>query len=290
MILPPGSPLERDHYDLVFHALAIRNTAKYSPPLFAPAEGAREDWQIFVDLAARMEARGRGGAWAARARGALLRQLSPRRILDLGLRLGPYGARRDLFQGLSLRRLEDDPHGVDLGALVPCLPERLYTPSRRIELSPALLLADLGRVEAAFPAAGRPGDGDLLLIGRRQLRSNNSWMHNSLRLVKGRDRCTLLMHPEDAAQRGLTNEQRVRVSSRVGCVVLHLTVSDEIMRGVVSIPHGWGHDREGIRLETAARHAGASINDLTDELAIDGLCGNAALSGIPVRVTPANSV
>jgi anaerobic selenocysteine-containing dehydrogenase len=137
----------------------------------------------------------------------------------------------------------------------------------------------------AASEAGATGEGfDLILIGRRQLRSNNSWMHNSHRLVKGPDRCTVIMHPEDAARLGLAAAQRVRVSSRVGSIELGLAVSDEVMPGVVSIPHGWGHDRPGVALQTAAQHPGASVNDLTDETLLDELCGNAALNGVPVRV------
>lgn len=293
IILPPTGPLERDHYDLIFHVLAVRNTAKYSPALFPPALDARHEWQIFQELAARMDERPGGlGRLVGRARRAALRQVTPRRLLDLGLRVGPHGVRKGgLLGGLSLAALEMAAHGIDLGPLEPCLPARLCTPDKRIRLAPEPLLADLARVDVTWPAAaGAPaggGDGALILIGRRQLRSNNSWMHNSHRLVKGRDRCTALMHPEDAARRGLADGERVRVSSRVGSVELSLEVTDQIMPGVISVPHGWGHDRPGVQLSVAAQHAGASANDLTDELAIDALSGNAALSGIPVRVEPA---
>ncbi|EYF03616.1 molybdopterin oxidoreductase family protein [Chondromyces apiculatus] len=299
LILPPTGPLERDHYDLIFHVLAVRNTAKFAPALFAPADDARHDWQILGELTARMEARpGLQGRLAAGARKAVLRRLTPRHVLDLGLRTGPYGVRRGLRDSLSLGALERAPHGIDLGPLAPCLPERLITPDKRIHLAPEPLLQDLARVEATFPsdapdapdALGAPGtsaSGALMLIGRRQLRSNNSWMHNSHRLVKGRDRCTALMHPEDAARRSLTNGQRIRVSSRVGSVEVALEISDEIMPGVISIPHGWGHDRAGIRLGVASRHAGVSVNDLTDEHALDALTGNAALNGVPVQVEAA---
>ncbi|KYF90797.1 hypothetical protein BE20_16540 [Sorangium cellulosum] len=198
---------------------------------------------------------------------------------------------------------------MDLGPLVPCLPERLFTPSGRIELAPEVLVADLERARAALGRderggpgheergageAGEPGQRgdagyDLQLIGRRQLRSNNSWLHNSRRLVKGRNRCTLLMHPEDAARRGIAAGQRVRVRSRVGSIDLEVELTDEVMPGVVSAPHGWGHGRDGVRLETARRHAGESVNDLTDDLAIDALSGTAALNGVPVRVEPAGA-
>src|SRR4030095_11784179 len=145
--------------------------------------------------------------------------------------------------------LEDNPHGIDLGPLEPSLPGRLMTPGKRIQLAPELLVRDLARVESELLASPRARNGELLLVGRRDLRSNNSWMHNSLRLVKGPERCTLLMHPDDADRRSLLSDQRVRVSSRVGTVELKLEVTDEMMPGVVSIPHGWGHDRPGIQTE-----------------------------------------
>jgi anaerobic selenocysteine-containing dehydrogenase len=229
--------------------------------------------------------------------------MPPHRLIDLALRFGPYGSRfKPGAEGLSRAKLEKNPHGIDLGPLMPCLPGRLFTKDKRIKLAPELLVRDLDRVEQTWFApqdatdakeakeAQAPADGgaafDLKLIGRRQLRSNNSWMHNSHRLVKGPERCTLLMHPEDAARLGLASEQKARVSSRVGSIELKVEVSDEIMPGVVSIPHGWGHDRPGIQWEIAAKHPGASINDLTDELALDALSGNAAFSGVPVRVEP----
>jgi len=297
VILPPTAQLEHDHYDLIFHALAVHNTAKYSPPLFEPGPDTRHDWQILSDLSARIEAR-RGGGLAARAKAALLGRLSPARLLDVALRLGPYGDRYNpLSDGLSLAKLKQAPHGVDLGPLAPCLPRRLYSRGKRIDLAPEVLVRGLDRVKEKLRAleaaeapgaaseAGATGEGfDLILIGRRQLRSNNSWMHNSHRLVKGPDRCTVVMHPEDAARLGLAAAQRVRVSSRVGSIELGLAVSDEVMPGVVSIPHGWGHDRPGVALQTAAQHPGASVNDLTDETFLDELCGNAALNGVPVRV------
>jgi anaerobic selenocysteine-containing dehydrogenase len=283
IILPPTGSLEHENYDLVFHVLAVRNTAKFSPALFEPAKDARHDWEIFLELTSRLGKPGPAAPVVARAKRAVLRRLTPERLLDVALRTGPYGVRRG---GLSLRKLKEEVHGVDLGALEPCLPERLYTSEKRILLAPALFVGDLDRVGKNLDeASGIAAEGfDLKLIGRRQLRSNNSWMHNSHRLVKGRNRCTALMHPDDAAARQLTSQQRVRVSSRVGSVEIELEISPEIMPGVISIPHGWGHDRPGIALGTAQKNPGASANDLTDDLAIDALSGNAALSGVPVRV------
>ena len=280
LILPPTSPLEHDHYDLVFQTLAVRNGAKYADALFEPPPDARHDWQIHLELARRLTAaKGRNGL-GSRLTFAALRRLGPRGVLAYLLRTGPHGAGLNPFgRGLTLRRLERSPHGIDLGALEPCLPARLATPRRRIDLAPQRLLADLARLRQA----GDPGPS-LRLIGRRDLRSNNSWMHNSQRLVKGPDRCTLLMHPDDATSRGLSAGQRVRVGSRVGAVEVALEVTDTMAPGVVCLPHGWGHGQEGTRLAVANANAGASLNDLTDPLAVDALCGVAAFNGLPVEV------
>jgi anaerobic selenocysteine-containing dehydrogenase len=276
VVLPPTDALERDHYDLVFHLLAIRNTAKYSPPSAPKPEGAMHDWEILLELTQRM----RRGFWnrlRGRIETSILRRQGPRRLLDRALRRGPYGN-----DGLSLARLEDSPHGVDLGALEPCLPDRLRTQDKRIRLVPERAAADLARLAAARSSGME--EGTLLLIGRRELRSNNSWMHNSARLVRGERLCTVMMHPDDAAERKLVDGDRVRVMSRVGAIELDVEHTDQMMPGVVSIPHGWGHGREGARLTVAAAHAGASINDLTDDARIDSLTGNAGFSGVPVRV------
>jgi anaerobic selenocysteine-containing dehydrogenase len=205
-----------------------------------------------------------------------LARLGPEGLIDLGLRLGPY-------RGMRLSKLRAAPHGIDLGPLTPCLPERLFR--ERIALAPEAIVSDVPRLEAALEDA--PREGELVLIGRRQLRSNNSWMHNAPVLMSGRERCTLLIHPDDAHALGVANGAAVRVRSRVGAITVPAEVSAEIMRGVVSLPHGFGHGRQGVRLAVASAHAGASINDLTDEHAIDALSGNAAFSGVPVSVEPA---
>lgn len=295
IILPPTSSLERGHYDLAFHLLAVRNTAKFSQPLFQPGKEARHDWEIFLELQTRMENSGLTG----RLKRALARRFfGPERILDLGLRFGPYGAFgkrhgrpvRENMRGphLSLRKLKASAHGIDLGPLSSCLPQRLRTADKQIDLAPAVLVQDIERVKKTFLTKELNGvaqsNGHLLLIGRRQLRSNNSWMHNSERLVKGKTRCTILMNPADAAQRELAPGQKVSVRSRVGAVVVPIEISDEMMPGVVSIPHGWGHDRLGVQLRVAQQHAGESINDVTDNLAIDALCGTAAFNGTWVEV------
>jgi anaerobic selenocysteine-containing dehydrogenase len=281
IILPPTFALERHHYDLAFHLLAVRNIAKFSPALFQRDADARHDWEILVELQTRME---HDGLYGRVKREAIKRFFSPERLLDLGLRFGPHGARMNPFsKGLTLRKLRKAVHGIDLGPLAPCLPERLRTSDKRIDLAPDVFVKDVERVKAKLLDV-HASNGELRLIGRRQLRSNNSWMHNTQRLLRGKPQCSVLMHPSDAAHRQLSPGQTVVVRSRVGSVELPLEISDEVMPGVISIPHGWGHDRDGVQLAVAREHAGESINDLTDELAIDALCGTAAFSGVPVSV------
>ena len=265
LILPPTFGLERDHYDLVFNGVAVRNVARYVKAVVAPPPGVRDDWDILLGLAFALRARGGGGR--RRNLGTTLRvarALGPRRILGLLLRFGPHP--------LSIGTLERAPHGVDLGPLQPRLPGRLFTPDRRIRLVPQVFEEDLARLDAALDAVPVARSGDLLLIGRRRLRSNNSWMHNVARLVKGPVACTLMVHPEDAAARGLASGGEARVRSRVGEIRVPVEVTEEVGRGVVCLPHGWGH---------------ASFNDLADDGRVDALCGNADFSGVPVTVEPA---
>jgi anaerobic selenocysteine-containing dehydrogenase len=281
VVLPPVSPLERDHYDLVFHVLAVRNTARYSPPLFAPPADGRDDWQILHGLAERIEARGGGRGLVSRVTSKVAGRLGPRGILGLLLRLGPHGRGLWPWGGLRLGTLERAPHGVDLGPLEPALPAALG-PGQRITLAPAAFVSDLARLRVRLAAPDAVPA--LALIGRRHLRSNNSWMHNSARLTKGRDQCVLLMSPADAGARGLEDGQRVRLRSRAGTVEVTLSVSDQMRPGVVSLPHGWGHHRPGTRLTVASERPGASFNDLSDEQGVDALCGTAVLNGVPVEV------
>lgn len=284
IILPPTFGLERDHFDLIFHMLAIRNTVKYSRALFQKPAGTLHDWEIFEALIERIEAIDpvRRPAFIKRR---LARWLTPKRSIALGLRLGPRGAGWNPFSGkLTLSRLLRHPHGIDLGPLEPCLPDRLQSRDGRIRLLPAVLVTDLERLEKR---AGSATSAALRLIGRRDLRTNNSWMHNSRRMVKGPARCTLLMHPEDAAARALQTGELALVQTRVGELAVAVEISADMMPGVISIPHGWGHHRPGIRLGVAAAHAGVSVNDLTDQNFIDELCGNAALNGVPATVMKA---
>ena len=284
IILPPTFGLERDHFDLIFHMLAIRNTVKYSLPVFDKSPNALHDWEIFDRLIENIE-KIDPARRPPLAKRLLSRWLTPRRSIALGIRLGPRGAGWNPFAGkLSLGRILRHPHGIDLGPLEPCLPARLQSRNARIDLLPQALVADLERLEHADAASAAPV---LRLIGRRDLRTNNSWMHNSHRMVKGPLRCTLLIHPDDAAARALGPGELATVQSRVGQISLPIEISTDMMPGVVSIPHGWGHHRPGIRLRVAQSHAGVSANDLTDETFIDTLCGNAALNGVPVTVSKA---
>lgn len=304
LILPPTSPLERSHYDVALSGFAVRNVAKYSPALFRRPEGALHDHEILAELTLRLGAARGTARLAARARRWLPRRLGPDGILDWMLKTGKYGApNRGLVRllgalpgmgglralleapdrvprGLGTSMLASARNGVDLGPLQPCLLRRIATREGRLALAPAMYLADLERAARGLQVAPPA----LALIGRRHVRSNNSWLHNSQRLVKGKPRCTLMIHPADAAQRGVVHGGSVRVVSRVGEIQVVAEVTADVMPGVVSLPHGWGHDRAGIRLGIAALHAGASINDLVDDARIDALTGTAVLNGTPVEV------
>ncbi|MDI3710539.1 molybdopterin oxidoreductase family protein [Pseudomonas aeruginosa] len=272
LILPPTAPLEHDHYDTTFNVFAVRNVTRFNEAVLPRPEGALHDWEIFVGLAR---------AFAARNGLELKPTLEPQQMIDLGLRAGAYGDRSE--HRLSLATLREHPHGIDLGPLRPNLAPRLKTAGQRIQAAPPLFVDDLQR----FAAQPLPASDQLLLIGRRHVRSNNSWMHNYHRLVKGKPRHQLLMHPRDLEGRGLVDGQRVRVRSRVGSVEVEVAASSEMMPGVVSLPHGWGHARPGVQLAIARAQAGVSANDLTDERHLDLLSGNAALNGLPVEVEAA---
>jgi anaerobic selenocysteine-containing dehydrogenase len=272
VILPPTTALERDHYDLVFHLLAVRNTARFTPATLEPEDGAMHDWQIYREIVLRTQRRLRRRTPLRKRLGQRVRlSTSPTLLVALLLRRGS--------SGVTMRRLRAQPEGVDLGPLRPGqLPRRLPRP--RIDAAPALVLADLERL-AGVPL---PEAGGLVLIGRRHQRDCNSWMHNTTRLTRGRPRHQLLMHPDDLGARGLTDGARVAVSSRVGTVEVEVLATEDMMRGVVSLPHGYGHRREGVRLEQAVDLPGVSLNDLTDPELLD-VSGNAAFNGVPVEVS-----
>ena len=267
IILPPATGLEVPHYDMTFHVLAVRNTAKFSEALFPKAEGAKYDWEIYQELTYLMNNDTDLTACVTEA---------PEVKLDLGLQFGLYG--------LSLQKLKENPHGIDLGALKSCLPNRLFTAEKRINLAPQLLVNDVERLRKALNISDLQNGFAYLLVGRRHLRDNNSWMHNSERLVKGRNRCTLMIHSEDAKKLNLDHNSLVKVTSRVGNIELPIEITDHMMQGVVSMPHGYGHARKGVQLDIATQHAGVSINDLTDEYVLDELTGNAAFNNVCVRV------
>ena len=244
VILPPTTILERDHYDIVFHGLAVRNTARFTPAVFDKPRGARHDWEIFRDLTRRITERlDRKPSLRARVRQRL--RLTPSPSFAIGMLLRRGGR-------TTITELRRRPAGVDLGPLRPTLPGRLQTPDHRIDLAQELILGDLDRVRRDLAA---PAEG-LLLIGRRHQRDNNSWMHNAGRLTRGRRRHHLLMHPDDLAERGIADGARVTVTSRVGSVDVEVAASDDMMRGVVSLPHGYGHQQPGTRMAGAASCAG----------------------------------
>jgi anaerobic selenocysteine-containing dehydrogenase len=311
VVLPAPGPLERSHYDLALYQLAAHNVANYSAPIFDREEGQPAEWEVFLRLAGVITGQGPdadiealdsltaetvvrrevgdqhsaiGGRDAGEVMAALEPRRGPERILDLMLRVGAYGdAFGDRPGGLSLDQLEESPHGIDLGPLRPRLPDVLRTPSGRIELAPEAIVADVPRLRDSLEAER---NGGMLLVGRRQLRSNNSWMHNLDALVKGKDRCTMHVHPDDATRLGLADGAAARVTSAAGSVDAPVEVTDAVMPGVVSIPHGWGHDAPGARMSVASEHAGVNSNALADASRVEPLSGNAVFNGIPVEVQP----
>jgi anaerobic selenocysteine-containing dehydrogenase len=312
VILPGPTPLERSHYDLALYQLAVRNVANYSAPVLDAPDGLPQEWETLLRLTGVVSGQGSDAdvaaidAFVARQlvdrevgtagsrlhgrdpeeiMGMLEPRVGPERLLDLLLRSGAYGDRfGEDADGLTLAKLEANPHGIDFGPLTPRLPAALRTASGKIEVAPAELMTDLPRLEAALDAPAP--NGGFVLVGRRHLRSNNSWMHNIEPLVKGKDRCTLHVHPADADRLGLVEGSSAHISSAAGQIDAPVEITADIMRGVVSLPHGWGHDVDGVRMDVARRHAGVNANVLTDSSAIDVPSGNAVLNGIPVEVVP----
>jgi anaerobic selenocysteine-containing dehydrogenase len=314
VILPPPSALEKDHYDVGLYVYAVRNIANYSEPVLQKDADSPEEWEILVKMGAILQGLGTDvdpaamddqnmfatvtSAVATSSSNisgrnadeilALLNKDGRRgtaRMLDFMLQTGPYGAAFGANPtGLSLDVLLANPHGVDLGALEPRIPEGLRTPTGMIELSPPSLIADLVRLEASIDKAD---NSQMLLVGRRELKSNNSWMHNIKVLTKGSLSCTAHVHPDDAARLGLADGGTVRITSRVGSVDAPVEVTDSVRQGVVSLPHGWGHGVAGTQMGVAAEKAGVNSNILTDDQVMDPLSGNAALNAIPVTLQPA---
>jgi anaerobic selenocysteine-containing dehydrogenase len=301
VILPPTCFVEHDHYDLIFLHFAVRNMARYNDPIVERAPGALHDWEIYSELATRYARRVwalERGAIGKRLTGMLTRgimkHLPPHRLLAIGLNRA--GGKNPSARGLTLAKLRAHPEGIDLGPLKPSLGATLTARNRRINLLPLGISAELPQLVNAFTSQPAPEPAmnaiaqahpTLKLIGRRDVRSNNSWMHNSERLVSGKPRCTLWMHPNDAARHALQDGQTITVASRTGRVQVPVHITADIRAGVVSLPHGWGHGREGVQLRVAQAHAGASINDLTDDRLTDRISTNAAFSAVPVWIEAA---
>jgi len=285
----------------------VGSGANYSAPIFPPADGRPEEWEILIRLAGLCAGEPAnevdvvaiddgffdylasvheldGAEIRAGYAGTEYEHGGPERLLDLTLRTGPFGDRYGADpDGLTLDQVKAEPHGIDLGPMVPRLAEVLQTSSGHVVLAPPYITADLPRLADRL---GRPTE-DLVLVSRRHLRSNNSWMHNVPVLVKGKDRCTLLVHPDDAARYGIAEGALTRVVSEAGEVVVPAEVTDSLMPGVVSLPHGWGHDRPGTQLSVANEHAGVNTNVLSPGTFVDVLSGNAAVNGIRVTIAPA---
>lgn len=309
VVLPPPPPAQSAHFDFAFNGFAVRNQVRYTRPAVPLAEGRMDECEIHARLVLAVS--GLHGAEPAAVDAMVVERTlakavadphspvhgrdatvlaarltgagGPERRLDLMLRLGPYG---DGFgadpEGLTLERVLAHPHGIDLGELKPRLPQVLRTRTGRIELLPAPVAADLPRLRAALderPAA-------LVLVGRRHLRSNNSWLHNIPALSGGSNRCTLQIHPEDAARLGLAEGAEVRITAEGGAVAAPVEITDSVRRGVVSLPHGWGHSRPGSRLAVAADRPGVNVNQLLDGSRFDPLSGTAVLNGFPVELAP----
>ncbi|MEC3975649.1 molybdopterin-dependent oxidoreductase [Amycolatopsis sp. H20-H5] len=285
VILAGPSPLERPHYDVALYQLAVRNVANWTPATL-PTDLPQE-WETMLRLTGIVAGQGPDAdvaaldgfvaAELAKRSGVELPEgrTGPERLVDIMLRGGPYD--------LTLADLEAAPHGVDLGALRPRIPEVLGTADGRIELAPPSITTDIGRLRAELAKAP---DDRLLLIGRRHLSSNNSWMHNLEPLVRGGNRCTVQVHPADATRLGLSEGGLASVTSRTGKLQVPVEITDEIRPGVVSIPHGWGHDVDGVRTLVASAHGGVNSNLVTDETLLDVPSGTSVLNGIPVEVTP----
>jgi len=269
-ILPPCGPLEKDHFPFFFGPLAIRNYASYSPAIFELHDGEKTDWKIIAELAREILAQ--DGQDAPNIR-------EPRDVLD--------GMLQSSSAGLTLAEVEAAPNGIDLGPLSPCMAERLRTEDKMIRCAHPDFLAELERFAGSLD---KEQPDALRLIGRRHVRQNNSWLHNSKRLLKGPDRCTLMIHPDDAAARGMADGAMATVTSRVNSVDIPVEITDDVMPGVVSIPHGFGHGREGVGLSVADEKPGVSINDLTDTKGFDPLSGNAVLNAVSVTVERAKEL
>lgn len=270
IILPATTGLEVPHFDVFFNSFAVRNTAKFSEPMFEKTPEQKHDWEILRDLSLHLTGREDDG-------------VTPEMMLDGGLKHGAYGE-----QGMSLAKLKANPHGVDLGPLQPCLQQRLQTEDGLIHIAPQLYLEDLKRLDASgLLDQARNPDYPFAMISRRLPRSHNTWTQNSHRLVKGKNPCTMQMNAADAARLGLEDGQLAQVASPTGSIQLPVEINDDMFEGVVSIPQGWGHNRSDTGMTIAESQPGVSINDVTDAQRIDALTGNAAFNGTQVAIQAA---
>ena len=293
IILPPVTPLERDHYDVVFHNFAVRNYATYSEAVVDIDDDQLTDWQIYLSLAERLDKLN----GKSTAHYQTLWQKQPKGVIDDLLKSGQYGAHASANisasenangignegYNLSLDKLKAHPHGIDLGPLQPALPDAIFHENKKIDVDFDYFMSDIARVKAHFFDQKR-NENQMVLIGRRHIKTNNSWLHNSPRMVKGNNRCTLQLHPIDAAKYDVNEGDRVKVTSRVGELFVEAEITDSIMPGVVSIPHGCGHNKKGIKLGVASQYHCVNTNILTDEMQVDTLSGNGVLNGVPVTL------
>ena len=311
VILPSPSALEKNHYDVGLYTYAVRNVGNYSEPVLQKDASQPDEWEIILKLGGILQGLGAScdvsalddnmisamvtsavanssSSISGRDADEIILELSKdgrrgtARVLDFMLHTGPYGAAFGAnSNGLSLDVMLANPHGVDMGPLEPRFPEALRTASGKIEIAPTQLLDDMKRLHASLTT---PAQHDMVLVGRRELKSNNSWMHNINVLTKGSLSCTAHVHPDDAQRLGITDGATIRIKSRVGEIEIPAEVTDAVRQGVVSVPHGWGHGVPGTQMVVAAAKAGVNSNILTDDKEIDPLSGNAVLNAIPVTV------
>jgi anaerobic selenocysteine-containing dehydrogenase len=294
IILPPCGPFEKSHYDFFYHLYDTINWAKFSPKLFDTPHARWTDWEIFTELLGRFATKRAGNpvkkVFINLAHRFVRSFITPELVTDLGLRFGHYGSGLNPFKrgGLTLKKLKEHPHGIYLGEHQYTFPEGLRTEDKKINLAPAVILDDLPRLKAAYlrgaeaSVAGDP-QFDLKIISRLTNRTLG-WMHHSRRLIKGKNPCELMIHPDDASHRGVLADSLVKVTSKAGQIELPVHITDEIMPGVVCMPHLWGHNRKNTQQQVANANPGVSMNDLTDVSVFDELTGNAIVNGVPVKV------
>ncbi len=287
IILPPAVGLETMHYSFVLHIIATRNTTKFSPAPIPISDKQRYDWQILGELQRRLFS----GNSLQKIKNNINSRIHPRTKLDMALKTGPYGVLGGRFMkkdGLSLKRLLEKKEGIELSPLKPVFPERLFTENKRVDLVPSQMAEELRKLPDWF-SAQEAEQFPFKLIGRRHLRSNNSWMHNLPMLAGGSRRCTAMIHPDDAEDLGIVDGEKILVSSPIGSINIVAEVTDHVARGVVCIPHGWGHESQGVGLQVARQEAGINVNDIVDHRRVDPLSYNAAFSGQLVAVSKMGS-